>query len=278
MHLIEINDEVHMKIEVLVSTMNQDALDLSIFEKMNIKGNGIVCNQTNTDSVFIQEKGVSQKIFSHQERGVGYSRNTLLLRSKADICVLADDDMVFKTEYEEIVDAAFKENPESDIIIFNLENSKGSRFKKNTRINNMNYTKYGAARIAFRRKSVLNNQVFFSFLFGGGAIYGSGEDTLFLKHCLNAGLNIIGINKSIAKLLDDRASTWFEGYNEKYYFDKGALFYMLSKNIFYLNALQYSFRKHKLSDANLGFFKTIQLMIQGSKAVKKFQSYQEFND
>ncbi|HAZ18610.1 MAG TPA: hypothetical protein DCY75_00365, partial [Clostridiales bacterium] len=54
-------------------------------------------------------------------------------------------------------------------------------------------------------------------------------DTLFLHSCLQKGLKIYAVPDSIATLSDERESTWFRGYNEKYYYDKGVLFAAVSK-------------------------------------------------
>lgn len=148
------------------------------------------------------------------------------MRSDADICVLADDDMVFCDGYEEKVKKAFSENPQADLIIFNLIEDEESLNRQNattTKINILNYMNYGAARLAFRRKAVSYNGITFNLNFGGGTTHQCGEDTLFLRDCLKKGLNIIALPEAIAELKDERDSTWFKGYNEKYFFDKGIL-------------------------------------------------------
>lgn len=212
-----------MKIEVLVSTMHQKNTDL--INKMNLKTDAIIINQTeNTDYNEISVNEHKVRMFSFNERGVGLSRNSALMRSDADICVLADDDMVFCDDYEEAVKTAFKDNPEADLIIFNLIEYGKSFNRQNTnvsKINFLNYMNYGAARIAFKRKAVSYNGITFNLNFGGGTSHQCGEDTLFLRDCLKKGLNIIAVPQAIAELKDERDSTWFKGYNEKYFFDKG---------------------------------------------------------
>ena len=61
----------------------------------------------------------------------------------------------------------------------------------------------------------------FSEDFGGGCLYGAGEDSLFLLDCLRSGLRVCGSAVVLGRCAKD-ASSWFEGYNEKYYYDKGA--------------------------------------------------------
>jgi hypothetical protein len=89
--------------------------------------------------------------------------------------------------------------------------------------------RYGAARIAVRLSSIRNAGIFFNLNFGGGTIHSHGEDVLFLKDCLKHGLKIYAVPYSIAELIENRDSTWFEGYNKKFFRDHAALFQTISK-------------------------------------------------
>ena len=61
-------------------------------------------------------------------------------------------------------------------------------------------------------------------MFGGGTVYSSGEDSIFLHDCLERKLKMIAVPVAIAELHDDRESTWFSGYNDKFFGDKGVLY------------------------------------------------------
>ena len=55
------------------------------------------------------------------DRGVGRNRNIALAYASEEICLFADDDMVYEPNYVEIIKKAFNELPKADIIIFNID-------------------------------------------------------------------------------------------------------------------------------------------------------------
>lgn len=214
-----------MKVEAFISTMHQK--DHSILEKMNIQTDAIVINQCDCfsyESFSFRDHKV--RFYSLPERGVGLSRNSAMMRATGEIGLFSDDDLVYVEGYEQLLVNAFEKYPKADVIAFNIASidDKKRRYMipKAQRIRSWNYMRYGTARIAVRVNRIREKNISFSLLFGGGAKHGSGEDTLFLRDCLKAGLKIYGIPIMLAKI-DDSESSWFRGYNQKFYMDKGAL-------------------------------------------------------
>ncbi len=212
-----------MSTQVLVATMNQD--DYSLVEKMNIQTDAIIGNQCNRNSVetfdYKNKKIVYLNFF---ERGVGLNRNNCLLRSNSDYCVIADDDMVFYDNYSDTIKMAFEKMPKADFLIFNIDENGQTDRRKNKkfrRLNIFNYLNYGAARFVFKRDVIQRKAITFNLNFGGGTQHSCGEDSLFLRDCLSKKVRIYTAPYSIALLTDDRKSSWFEGYNQKYFYDKG---------------------------------------------------------
>lgn len=213
-----------MRVEVLVSTMHQK--DKDFLNRMNICTDAVVINQT--DSEMLEEvnfKGNTVKIFSCTERGIAKSRNMALKNSTADICILADDDMQFSDTYEKTVFDVFDKH-NADVVIFNLIDNENDLTRENEyvkKINIFNYMNYGAARITFKNKAIKENNILFKEAFNGNALPTCGEDTLFLREALKKGLKIIAVPESLARLNNNRESTWFKGYTEQYFFDKGVI-------------------------------------------------------
>lgn len=258
-----------MSIQVLVSTMQQ--LDHSLLEKMNIQSDAIIINQCDRNDVEeLKYNNNNVKFMSFKERGVGLSRNNALMRASADICLMADDDMVYVDGYPDIVTEAFHNNPKADIIMFNVPIHKKNgqileKVKKNKRIRFFNALRYGTVNIAFKREAVVKKNIFFSLLFGGGARYGSGEDSLFIIDALKNDLKIYSSVEVIAEI-EESESTWFTGYNEKYFFDRGALFQAIGgKSLSMFLMLQFLIRKRKIYSNQIESLSALQQMIKGQK-------------
>lgn len=232
-----------MSVQVLVATMNQT--DYSLLNKMNIETSAIVCNQCDKNEMvdFLHEEKCVRWL-SFCERGVGLNRNNALMRADAEICLFADDDMVYVDGYEDIVTKAFEQIPDADVIVFNLIEKTPTRYviPKISRVNRLNYLRYGTARVAVKLSSVKINGIYFNQCFGGGTEHCHGEDNLFLTACLDKGLRIYAYPAFIATLTEERASTWNTGVDEKYLKDQGVLYRQISRRHWKLLCLQDAIR------------------------------------
>ncbi len=236
-----------MKIQVLVAAMNQK--DHSLIEKMNIKTDAIIGNQCDRNEIERFERDGKDVLYlNFKERGVGLNRNNALMRADADVCLFADDDMVYVDNYVQIVEEAFSKISEADVIVFNLIEKEQSRYiiPKIHRVRWYNYLRYGTARVAIKLKSTKINGIYFNQCFGGGTEHCHGEDNLFLTSCLKAGLKIYAYPAYIAELTEERPSTWNESYGEKYLRDQGTLYRQVSRRWWRLLCLQDALRKRKI--------------------------------
>ena len=212
-----------MKLEVLMSCMNQNNFDLT--EKMNLTTDILIINQTNENSYNERiVNGNKQRMISNTQRGLSKSRNELLLNMNGDIGILCDDDVIYEKDYEKTILRAFEELKDADIIAFNINrvNSKVSHRKPMTKIKKAPYNRnYSSVQIAFKKESFYKNSLFFNINFGAGSKYSSGEESLLLRLANKKKLKIYEYPKTIASV-DDSTSTWFTGYDKKFFYDKGA--------------------------------------------------------
>lgn len=264
-------DDKKKSLEVLVSTINQ--VDHSLIDRMKIQSDTIIINQFDRNE-FEELKLNNNRIRIHtfNEKGIGLSRNNALMRTTADICLFADDDVVYETGYKEEVINAFEKNPKADIIIFNVPSIKPDRpeyiIDKYRRVRFYNCMRYGTVRIAARVSRIKSSNIYFSLLFGGGAKYGSGEDTLFLIESLKKRLRIYASPIQIATLSNNE-STWFKGYTEEFFKDKGVLFYAISNRWSKLLCLQFALRRRSMFVNEQNWRVAYKYMIQGIREYKK---------
>lgn len=259
-----------MNLQVLVSTMHQS--DHSLVEKMNIQSDAIIVNQCDKNQIeeFDYNKN-NIKFLSFNERGIGLSRNNALMRATGDICLFADDDVKYIAGYEEIIIKAFEANPIADILIFNLPSTNPARplhiSKKKSRVRLFNCLKYGAVRIAVRTEKLRYTNIYFSLLFGGGAQYSAGEDSLFISQCIQKKLKVFTYPETIG-FVSQHESTWFEGYTDKYFVDKGIFYACLSKKWSSFLCLQFAIRHKNLFIKDKSVGDAYRLMIEGTKKIK----------
>lgn len=258
-----------MEVEVLISTMNLDDNN-KLIKKMNINGKSLTINQiTNKNIKSHNDTNSINKILSFNEKGLSKSRNKALKNSSADICVIADDDLKYKSDYDKIIQKAYKKHKDADIIAFNVENCKTNNKYNEKKVNFLKSFKICSVQVTFKRDKIIKNNICFDEFFGAGSNkFILGEENIFLTDCIKKGLKIYYVSETIAKL-ENSESTWFSGYNEIYFKSKGACFYRINKLFSYLFILQFSIRKYKKYKEDMSFVNSIKFMLKGIKEYKK---------
>lgn len=212
-----------MKLEILLSCMNEKNFDF--LDKFKLESDILIVNQCD-ENEYIEERrnGYLCRMIKTTKRGLSQSRNELLNNMNGDIGILCDDDVTYYLNYNNIILNAFKKLKDADIIIFDIEriNYYGKIKNKVNKIKKVkSYKNYGSVRIAFRKESFYKNNLWFNLNFGAGSKYSSGEESLLLRDANKKKMKIYEYPAIIAKV-DYSTSSWFTGYDEKYFYDKGA--------------------------------------------------------
>lgn len=255
------------RVQVLVAAMEEGGASLA--RKLNISTDAVIGCQCEKDGVERETVGESE-IFTYYstERGVGRNRNVALTHATAPFCLIADDDMRYFDGYGETVEKAFDSHPEADVIIFNVEEPRRKKpfvIEKPFRVRWHNFMRFATFRFAIRTSSIRENRIFFDLDFGGGTKYGHGEDSIFLADCLKAGLRVIALPETVATLTYTRESTWFQGFNRKYFVDQGALYAAISPKNYGFLCLQDVIRHRKKYAVHGGVKENYNIMIAGAK-------------
>ena len=251
---------------MLISGMNLDTTHVA--ENRKLEADAIVINQT--DSFGFEEYQYNNRnirVYSFIEKGVGLSRNNALLRADGDIVLFSDEDIVYNEGYAKAVLDAFEANPDIDMIFFNFdvaEDRQTYHIEKKGRIRSYNCGRYPTYSLAVRREVLHKKGITFSLLFGGGAKYSNGEDSLFIKQCIKSGMKALALPITLGCEVP-RPSTWFNGYTDKFFYDRGVLYKALYKGLAKPLALRFLIAHRDIMLTNRKLMDAYKLMTQGMK-------------
>lgn len=262
-----------MRIEHLISAVNADPKTL--IEKMNIAADAVLINQCGVDAIeSFEYNGHIIRVFNCNERGVGVSRNKALENATGDILVFSDEDIVYNDGYEDIILEEFKIHSEADGLFFNLNVCEERRTYYNedySRCHIWNAGRYPAYSIVLRASSMKGKSIIFSTLFGGGAKYSCGEDSIFIKDCMKNGLKMYRTTALIGKE-EPRKSTWFSGYNEKFFIDRGVMYHFLYGKLAVVMGARFVYTKKSVMCNEIPAreaFKLLKAGIREGKAIRE---------
>lgn len=234
-----------MKVEILLSCMNQQ--DGHLIEKSRITGDAVVVNQCGREGCreYPTEKGLA-RFFDSAQRGLTKSRNLAIEKSTADICMLSDDDEVFAPDYEERIRKAYRELPQADVIVFQIENWPTALGDAPRQLKFPKIMKVSSVQISFRRESLMKTGIRFDPLLGSGSGNGAEEELKFLLDCQKRGLKIFYVPVTVARL-EQSESAWFAGFDEEFFYRRGGTTrYILGLPLAALYAVYYVVRKRGL--------------------------------
>ena len=253
-----------MRLQVLVSAVNRKPEELLSY--MNLQSDAIVINQGQSHGFEKMDwNGHEILFYNFMEKGVGLSRNNALLRADGDILLFSDEDISYDNGYTEKILAEFERNPKADMLLFNMRVNESRATYHTTKMGRVrwyNCGRYPTYSFAVRREKIHGNNITFSLLFGGGAKYSNGEDSLFIRDCLKAGLKIYCVPVEIGEEAE-RESTWFSGYHEKFFTDRGVLYQYLYGRMAGIFALRFILTKKSFMCKEIPAGKAYKLMKKG---------------
>jgi glycosyltransferase involved in cell wall biosynthesis len=210
---------------------------------------------------------------SVNERGLSRSRNRAINESSADICLIADDDMYYADNYENTVTDAYKAYPDADIITFYVDHEDKNQTKKKQRRGRLSLIetmKVSSCQISFKLSSVTEHDLQMDMRFGAGTENYMCEENIFLFEAIKRGLRIYSVPEKIATLKDSGESTWFTGYDEKFFYIKGRAFRRMSRLLAPILIVQFIIRKHSLYKQELNIFIVTKVMLKGMRHEAKY--------
>lgn len=229
----------------------------------NIQTPILLINQSDFSSLEIQD---NIRMISCIERGSSNSRNMALNNAIGDICLIADDDVGYVDNAEEIINCAFRDNPSADIITFQIITPEGKPFNKGYPVhkqwhNSRSILRCASIEIAFRKDSIIQAGIKLDVDFGLGSKYRVHDEIIFLKDALDNNLKLLYIPIPIVIHPAESSGTDF---NDHLIVSKGAAFVRLFgyKGMF-LNIL-FAIKKHAEYSNKYSFLGFLMKMFEGS--------------
>ncbi|OCH18770.1 hypothetical protein A6E04_01705 [Aliivibrio logei] len=243
--------------------MFQNSIDDINWESKFIKGDVLLINQCDFEK---DESKDGIRMISNTLRGSSNSRNMALKNATGDICIIADDDVSYLGNYEEIIQDAYERYPDADLITFQIQTPEGTPFKTGYIKNEITHTdmsilKCASIEITFKRKAIIDKGLKLDLEFGLGSKYRVHDEIIFLKDALDAGLKCIYIPVPIVVHPAESSGTDF---NEALLSSKGAAFYRLFGLKGLLFDVAFSIKKYNVYKSKFSFLGCLKLMINGS--------------
>lgn len=265
------------KFEILCVTMHQK--DFSKIQEMNIHSDVVFANQADRTAFAEYEfEGHRARMITTETRGVGINRNLALLYAEGDICLFADDDVTYHDDMEERVLAEFAAHPDADVMIFHLDTDserKQISYSKTRKCGCFSRMPWATFRIAFRLDKVRKINLWFTTLFGGGCMFPSGEDSMWLIEARQKGLTFYVSQETIGTVSFEESS-WFTGFDDKMYYGKGAFYQAVHPKTLYFWMLYFAVRTRSMS--KLSVRKKIRMMKLGAEGYRKMIPYEKWKE
>lgn len=256
------------KLEVLVSTMNRsswDDLPIGIKSLSGIDCQATVVNQTSS-KVLDSANPANVNFISKVQKGLSKSRNLAIENAIEEICIVADDDVAYVEGFQETILNAYRNEPNADIIVFQVETPEGDLFKnyptEPKELKLMDLMKVSSIEITFNREQVVNREVRFDERFGLGTNLPSGEEALFLVDAIRKGLRIFYVPERIVIHPKESSGHNFRN-NDPLIESKGALIARVFKNGKWPIVIGFALKKYRKS--GLSFLNFVSIMKAGER-------------
>ena len=141
------------------------------------------------------------KLLTTLTRGLSVNRNIALSQATAPLLLISDDDVDYTEEGLLAIIDAFRAQPDMDILTFRYASASHSKYYPVLRCDLSTPEKgyfVTSFEIAIRREAI-QGKIWFNENFGIGAGFPSGEEDIFIKDCLDAGLKGMFVPITIAR-------------------------------------------------------------------------------
>lgn len=270
-----------LRIEILISTMFRN--DLGFLKPMFIHNDIddfdlIIVNQTTEDKLLVCDKP-NIKIINSFERGSPASRNLAIKHATKDICLMADDDIVYQPDLKKKIIEAYKKYPNAAMVSFEavdeLDKLYTNYYPEGIH-NKKSLKKIYTWVITFNRSVFNKHSIFFNHYFGVGSVFKGETEYVFLRNAFDQNLKMIHVAKTIVMHPDESSGRHMGSDNA--IFARAALNYRFRGYLAYLWVFKYVFFliRHKYISIN-DIFAKINMGFNGIRTYKTLKAEGKIN-
>ena len=253
-----------MTLEILVATMNRNNLDFLIpmfpfahFSQFSI----LVINQTDEINL-LKSEFPNVRILNSFDIGLSKSRNMALQNAIGEIAVIADDDVVFLPDFQEVIVKTHKKNNDFSVICFQTLTTKNKLYsnysKREFIMKDKHFLNVLSIELTFKVADLKQKNVIFNKYFGLGAQFQDAESLFFLRRANHNQAKILFSPQNI--VIHEEYSSSDEIASDRILYAKTAGFYKVYKSSAYILLLK------------LLFFLLRKKLILKSQIIPKFKS------
>ncbi len=232
------NEFKKQDLEILVSTMNRNSLDFLIpmfpfchFSEFSI----LIVNQTLENKLLVSDFP-SVRVINSFEKGLSKSRNLGLKKANGKIVLIADDDLIYKKDFDTKIVQAHNQYENKAVISFCIEKPDGLLFKKYARSTKMNLSLIELFNVLSVEISI-NKTIFdalgvtFDEHFGLKSAFEMGEEAVFLSDIKSKNQQIAFVPSVIATHPEITSNEKFD-FAQRYYIQGAFLSRVLKADFF----------------------------------------------
>ncbi len=231
-------------LEILIATQNRNTLDFLTlifpfkhFSNFNI----LIINQSNENSLKSDYEKV--RVINVDEKGISKSRNLAIKNANKKICLIADDDVSYFSDFDKYIISSFNQNPDAAIITFNHQREGLKTAQHNSKIiyshSQKSIENVCSIEIAMQLDSIKENNLFFDEKFGLGSHFETAEEYLFLRDSIK--LNLKALFCPLIIVSHPLLSSGENQGSDKILFARAALFLKTKGKLAYIWLLKYVF-------------------------------------
>lgn len=234
-------EDSNLDFEILISTQSQTSLDFlnPMFDGLDYRDYNILIINQNINSPDLISTYPTIRVINSKASGLAKSRNLAIQNCLGQICLFADDDVVYKHDFKQKIISSFESQPNAEIITFKMEDEHGNDYVKYPYIKFHTTKTVSTANsvvIAFRKKSIQG--VFaFDIKFGLNAEFPTGDEYVFLRNALNQN-KAVCFEPEVILRHPSQSSGQFAGRDENI-FARAAIFYKFHGTLAYFKLIHH---------------------------------------